>query len=142
MALQISSLTWRDMASCSHGYPGWGHCQPPVLVTIRPSLQTLWITCITKAAYTGSPNLSYDHRNLLLSLHTRDLKPENLLLDDNYRLKLTDFGTGKVLTAGGNYPSLIIPRTIFTSARSGAVKNMGGHRSVCLSRTSRSQRNK
>ena len=113
-ALQTSFLTWRDMASCSHEYRGWDRCRPHVLVTIRLSLQTLWITCITKASYTGSPNLSYDHRNLLLSLHTRDLKPENLLLDDNYRLKLTDFGTGKVLTAGGNYSTLVISCAIFT----------------------------
>ncbi|KAJ3572382.1 hypothetical protein NP233_g3109 [Leucocoprinus birnbaumii] len=29
-----------------------------------------------------------------------DLKPENLLLDDNYRTKICDFGTGKVLETG------------------------------------------
>ncbi|KAJ7432124.1 kinase-like domain-containing protein [Mycena galericulata] len=39
-----------------------------------------------------------------------DLKPENLLLDDAFRIKITDFGTGKVLENGGSNvrrPSLV-----------------------------------
>lgn len=41
-----------------------------------------------------------------LSLHVthacnRDLKPENLLLDDDMRIKITDFGTGKILEQEG-----------------------------------------
>jgi 3-phosphoinositide dependent protein kinase-1 len=30
-----------------------------------------------------------------------DLKPENLLLDDAFRIKITDFGTAMVLENGG-----------------------------------------
>lgn len=36
-----------------------------------------------------------------------DLKPENLLLDDKFRIKITDFGTGKILGPGGR--SLLLP---------------------------------
>ncbi|OJA19480.1 hypothetical protein AZE42_13821 [Rhizopogon vesiculosus] len=30
----------------------------------------------------------------------RDLKPENLLLDADFRIKITDFGTGQILEDG------------------------------------------
>ena len=36
-----------------------------------------------------------------LIFHSRDLKPENLLLDDAFRIKIIDFGTGKLLGPGG-----------------------------------------
>lgn len=36
---------------------------------------------------------------MLINMYS-DLKPENLLLDDDMRIKITDFGTGKILEEG------------------------------------------
>ena len=44
-------------------------------------------------------------RAFSLNRERSDLKPENLLLDDNFRLKITDFGTGKILNSDGRPPT-------------------------------------
>jgi 3-phosphoinositide dependent protein kinase-1 len=43
--------------------------------------------------------------NIISYVHSSDLKPENLLLDDDFRIKITDFGTGKLLGPGGTLKS-------------------------------------
>lgn len=53
--------------------------------------------------------------SLLTSVYS-DLKPENLLLDDDFRIKITDFGTGKLLDPGGmfdNYTFHTSPMLMF-----------------------------
>jgi 3-phosphoinositide dependent protein kinase-1 len=43
--------------------------------------------------------------NIISYVRSSDLKPENLLLDDDFRIKITDFGTGKLLGPGGTLKS-------------------------------------
>jgi serine/threonine protein kinase len=62
----------------------------------------------------------------------RDLKPENLLLDDAFRIKITDFGTGKIMESGGRFPFHIDAIHLVLRNISGASKDVCRHCSICI----------
>src|ERR1700720_2574682 len=65
-----------------------------------------WIICIPKVSSIGQCNNS--DRRACVNFCSRDLKPENLLLGDDFRIKITDFGTGKLLGPGGMLDLVIL----------------------------------
>ena len=67
---------------------------------MQPSLLTPWRTCTREALFIGMTQVLIDIASPYIS--DSDLKPENLLLDDHMRLKITDFGTGKLLEEGSD----------------------------------------
>lgn len=65
------------------------------------------LPCISWASFTGkSPTDLLEKRlfGLISSAQTvRDMKPENVLLDQHMRVKITDFGTAKLFTPEGKF---------------------------------------
>jgi serine/threonine protein kinase len=81
---------------------------------------------------------NFTHSKISLS----DLKPENLLLDDAFRIKITDFGTGRYLEPGGMMSSLLSLLSAQLYHCRGKSKNICWYCTICFPRTARGQRNK
>lgn len=76
-------------------------------------------------------------REIPSNFHFRDLKPENLLLDDAFRIKITDFGTGKLLEPGGLLGLQLLHVTVKSYADyifSGKSRDICRHSPVLLTR--------
>ncbi|KAK9452756.1 kinase-like domain-containing protein [Dipodascopsis uninucleata] len=64
------------------------------LFTVLKKLGTLSVECTRYYSSQLLDTVEYMHNNGVIH---RDLKPENILLDENMRIKVTDFGTAKLL---------------------------------------------
>jgi 3-phosphoinositide dependent protein kinase-1 len=60
---------------------------------VLDSYHTLDVPCATVAAAQTFLGIACMHKNRIIH---RDMKPENLLLDDERRVKISDFGTAKI----------------------------------------------
>ncbi|KAF8265043.1 hypothetical protein EI94DRAFT_392150 [Lactarius quietus] len=82
----------------------WAPCQRHARDTILPNLSMLSITCTYVASFTSS------HVSRLTYLRfadpvASDHKPETLLLDDDSRIKIMDFGTGELIDVPRSFSS-------------------------------------
>ncbi|KAM0038686.1 putative protein kinase RLK-Pelle-WAK family [Helianthus debilis subsp. tardiflorus] len=74
--------------------------------------------------------LAYLHSATSIPIYHRDIKTTNILLDDKYRVKVSDFGTSRFVLAEQTHLTTLVKVELLTGERPISLTRFGEHRSL------------